>query len=170
MDAAEAGASLVPYITDVPTSIESRSTAPSQMVEITIGGKGLDQYFKNIGTIDAMDDLVIITGEMASGGEEYIVVGVRNPDTGVWTYRAVRNCGFTSVINDAAIVGGYYYIVGDGWMAGVMLDVLRDTSVTSLSTPSLTNENIGCKSTDPNQLLWCNTDVDLYAIAGRDTH
>ncbi len=170
MNAAEAGASLVPYITDTPTSIESRSTAPSQMVEITIGGKGLDQYFKNIGTIDAMDDLVIITGEMASGGEEYIVVGVRNPDTDVWTYRAVRNCGFTSVINDAAIVGGYYYIVGDGWMAGVMLDVLRDTSVTTLSTPSLTNENIGCKSKDPNQLLWCNTDVDLYAIAGRDTH
>lgn len=170
MNAAEAGASLVPYITDTPTSIESRSTAPSQMVEITIGGKGLDQYFKNIGTIDAMDDLVIITGEMASSGEEYIVVGVRNPDTGAWTYRAVRNCGFTSVINDAAIVGGYYYIVGDGWMAGVMLDVLRDTSVTTLSTPSLTNENIGCKSTDPNQLLWCNTSVDLYAIAGRDTH
>lgn len=169
MDAAEAGASLVPYITDTPTSIESRSTAPSQMVEITIGGKGLDQYFKNIGTIDAMDDLIIITGEMASGGEEYIVVGVRNPDTGAWTYRAVRNCGFTSVINDAAIVGGYYYIVGDGWMAGVMLDVLRDTNVTTLSTPSLTNANLGWKSNDPNQLLWCNTSVDLYAIAGRDT-
>lgn len=168
-NASEIGASLVPYITDTPTSIESRAVAPSQMVEITIGGKGLDNWFSNIGTIDAMDDLIIITGEMANGGEEYIVVGTKDPANGAWTFRAVRNCGFTSIINDATIVGGYYYIVGDGWLAAVSIDVLRDTSVTTLTTRSLSNAAQGSVSDNPNHLLWCNTSVKLYAIAGRDT-
>lgn len=170
MDAAEAGASLVPYISDTPTQIATLGTGePSRMVEITVGGKTLDNYFSEIVTIDTMDDLVIITGKMRNGGQEYIVVGVKDANTGNWTYRLVSNCGFTSIINDATIVGGYYYIVGDGWLAGVSVDVLRDVNVTALSTPSLTSEALGSKSSDPNQLLWCNTSVKLYAIAGRDT-
>lgn len=171
MDANEAGASLVPYITDTPTDTEVTYTGvSSQMIEIELSnGKTLDEYFSKIVTIDAMDDLVIITGEMKNGGQEYLVVGVKDANTGTWNYRLVSNCGFTSIINDATIVGGYYYIVGDGWMAGVSLDVLRDTTITALSTPSLTNAALGCKSEDPNQLLWCATSVKLYAIAGRDT-
>ena len=169
-DASDIGAELVPYITDTPTTTETRSTAPSQMVEITINGQGLDTWFSKIVTIDAMDDLIIITGIMRNGGYEYIVVGTKDATTGTWTYRAVKNCGFTSIINDAAIVGGYYYIVGDGWLAGVSLDVLRDTSVTELTTPSLTNAALGCKSANSNDLLWCTTSVKLYAIAGRDTN
>ncbi len=171
MNAAEAGASLVPYISD--TSIMAMGTGnntPSQMTEIALdNGATLDTYFSKIVTIDAMDDLIIITGEMRNGGQEYFVVGVRDANTGNMSWRLVSNCGFTSIINDATIVGGYYYIVGDGWLAGVSLDVLRDTSVTALSTPSLTSAALGCKSSDPNQLLWCETSVKLYAIAGRDT-
>jgi glycosyltransferase involved in cell wall biosynthesis len=64
----------------------------------------------------------------------------------------------------------HYYIVGDGWLAGVALDVLRDTSRTALTTKSLTNAAQGCKSENVNDLLWCETAVDLYAIAGRDTN
>ncbi len=170
MDAAEAGASLVPYISDTPTQIQTLDAdTPSQMVEIVINGKGLDDIFSRIVTIDAMDDLVIITGQMRNGGQEYLVVGTKDT-SGNWTWRKVVNCGFTSLINDATIVGGYYYIVGDGWLAGVSLEVLRNTAITTLSTPSLTNATIGSKSSDANQLLWCNTSVNLYAIAGRDTH
>ncbi len=170
MDANEAGASLVSYISDVPTTVETMGAGePAKMIEITVAGKTLDNYFSEIVTIDTMDDLVIITGKMRNGGQEYIVVGVKDSNTGNWNYRLVSNCGFTSIINDATIVGGYYYIVGDGWLAGVSLDVLRDTNVSALTTPSLTNESLGSKSEDPNQLLWCNTSVKLYAIAGRDT-
>ncbi|MBR0535790.1 MAG: hypothetical protein IIX14_05370 [Clostridia bacterium] len=169
MDAAEAGASLVPYISDTPTQIQTLDAgSPSQMVEIVINGKGLDEYFSKIVTIDAMDDLVIITGEMRNGGQEYFVVGTKDTANN-WTWRTVRNCGFTSIINDATIVGGYYYIVGDGWLAGVSLDVLRDVGVSSLHTPDLVQSAAGCHSEDPTALLWCGTSVDLYAIAGRDT-
>ncbi len=171
MDASEAGASLVPYISDVPTQIATLADdTPSQMVEITVNGKGLDDIFSKIVTIDAMDDLIIITGAMRNGGAEYIVVGVKNADTQQWTWRKVLNCGFTDLINDATIAGGYYYIVGNGWMAGVALDVLRDTTVTALSTESLSNAAVGSRSMDPTKLLWCTTPVDLYAIAGRDTN
>lgn len=170
MDANEAGASLVQYINDVPTTAALMGAGePAQMIEITVNDKTLDNYFSEIVTIDAMDDLIIITGKMRNGGQEYIVVGTKDPNTNNWTYRLVSNCGFTSIINDATIVGGYYYIVGDGWLAGVSIDVLKDTSVTALTTPSLTDDTIGSKSTDPNQLLWCNTSVKLYAVAGRDT-
>lgn len=169
MNAAEAGASLVPYISDTPTQIQTLdANTPSQMVEITINGAGLDTYFSKIVTIDAMDDLIIITGEMANGGQEYFVVGTKDTQNN-WTWRAVKNCGFTAIVNDATIVGGYYYIVGDGWLAGVSLEVLRDTNVSTLTTPSLTSAARGCYSDNPNDLLWCSTSVDLYAIAGRDT-
>ncbi len=167
MDANEAGASLVPYISDTPTQIQTLSAdTPSQMVEIVINGKGLDQYFSRIVTIDAMDDLIIITGIMRNGGQEYFVVGSKDTANN-WTWRAVKNCGFTAIVNDATIVGGYYYIVGDGWLAGVSLDVLRNTSVTTLTTPSL---DVPLPSSNPDDLIWCTTSVDLYAIAGRDTH
>ena len=170
-NADEIGASLVPYISDTPTHIASvAADTPSQMVEIYVDGQGLDKIFSKIGTIDVMDDLIIITGPMQNGGEEYIVVGVKDPATNNWSWRKVKNCGFTSIINDATIVGGYYYIVGDGWLAGVALDVLRDTSRTALTTKSLTNAAQGCKSDNVNDLLWCETAVDLYAIAGRDTN
>ncbi len=169
-NAEEIGASLVPYISDTPTQIQTLdANAPSQMVEIVINGKGLDEYFSKIVTIDAMDDLVIITGEMRNGGQEYLVVGTKDTSNN-WTWRTVKNCGFTSIINDATIVGGYYYIVGDGWLAGVSLDVLRDTNVSELHTPSLTSSALGSKSSNPNDLLWCDSSVKLYAIAGRDTH
>lgn len=170
-NAEEIGASLVPYITDTPTFTESTYTGvSSQMVEIKLSnGQTLDKYFSKIVTIDALDDLIIITGEMADGGEEYFVVGTKDANTGEWTWRAVKNCGFTAIVNDATIVGGYYYIVGDGWLAGVSLDVLRDTTVTTLSTPSMSDPSVACHSEDPNQLLWCTTSVNLYAIAGRDT-
>lgn len=172
MDANEAGASLVPYISDTPTQLEPMGLdEPSKMVEIILNdGKTLDQYFSRIVTIDAMDDLVIITGQMRNGGQEYLVVGTKDANTGNWSYRLVSNCGFTSLINDATIVGGYYYIVGDGWLAGVSIDVLRDTNVSALTTPSLTSAAIGSHSENPNHLLWCNTSVNLYAIAGRDTN
>ncbi len=183
MNASEAGAELVPYISDKPTRVESRSVAPSQMVEVTVGGQGLDKIFSRIVTIDAKDDMIIITGEMVKGTKEYIVVGTKSAD-GSFKFVKVLNCGFNSVINDATIVGGYYYIVGEntpnpgGWVAGISIETLKSVvetalnngaTETSISTPSLTDEASGSKSADSSQLLWRSTDVKLYAIAGRDT-
>lgn len=176
MDANEAGASLVQYISDVPTQTASTAAdAPAQMVEITITstGKTLDNYYSKIVSIDAMDDLIIIVGEMKDNGIEYLCVGTKDT-SGNWTYRLVNNCNFTGDIYDAAIVGGYYYFVGEdstgGWLAAVSLEVLRNTSVTQLYTESNTNANLGCKSTDESKVLWCSTAVKMYAIAGRDTN
>ena len=175
-NASDMGASLVPYITDVPTQTASTAAdAPAQMVEITITstGKTLDNYYSKIVSIDAMDDLIIIVGEMIDDGIEYLCVGTKDTE-GNWTYRLVNNCNFTGDIYDAAIVGGYYYFVGEdstgGWLAAVSLEVLRNTSVTQLYTESNTNANLGCKSTDESKVLWCSTAVKMYAIAGRDTN
>ena len=171
MNALEAGAELVPYIKDVPTSVENRSVAPSQMVEITIGGKGLDYYFQNIGTIDATDTMIIITGERQSNQPEYIVVGVKDENNN-WTYKAIKNGNFQDVINDATIVGGYYYIVGDGWLAGVSIETLKELATnTNISDDKrvITAASGEWYSGNKNELLYCYTSTDLYAIAGRDT-
>ncbi len=181
------GLTMVPYIKDLTFS-GTAATGASSMEEILVGGKSLNTIFKNIGTIDATDDLVIITGEMADGGEESFVVGVNEiideDGNKEWKWRLVKNCGFKSVINDATIVGGYYYIVGNGWMAGVSIDNFRNTAVTELVTGHLDNAGtvdetlpvgkedyeIGCKSRNQTRLLWVKTDeLNIYSIAGRDT-
>ena len=164
----------------------------SGMEEIKVNGESLNYYFKNIGTIDATDDMVIVTGEKSDKvPHEYIVVGVKvekvttNTSTGEkestweWQWKAVRNGTFTDKITDATIVGGYYYIVGNyagqekGWLAGVSIDTLKDLATSTKINDSqrviISAGNGGSSSYESTELLWCDTDIKLYAIAGRDT-
>ena len=175
-DALGMDASLVPYIKDTITTVESRSVSPSEMIQITIGGKGLDQYFKNIGTIDITNDMIIVTGEKSDNVPyEYIVVGVKveiAQNVWEWQWRAIRNGQFKDIITDATIVGGYYYIVGDGWVAGVSLETLQKLATKTL----VANEEAVIASAEgewysynPDELIYRYTDTSLYAIAGRDT-
>ncbi len=164
----------------------------SAMEEIKVNGESLNYYFKNIGTIDATDDMIIVTGEKSDKVlHEYIVVGVKvekvttNTSTGEkestweWQWKAVRNGTFTDKITDATIVGGYYYIVGNyagqekGWLAGVSIDTLKDLATSTKINDSqrviISAGNGGSSSYESTELLWCDTDIKLYAIAGRDT-
>ena len=102
---------LVNYISDnivLDSASASRSTI-ANMIEINIGGETgtLDHYFSRISSIEAKDDMIIITGEnkTVSGTTTYeaIVVGIRNAD-GTWTWKKLQNDTFTGNITDAAIL------------------------------------------------------------------
>ena len=170
----------VPFIKDNTSTISGKYTVGgvetdyAGMEEIKVGGKSLSTYFSKIGTIDAKDDMIIITGEAATkGAVEIIIVGIRNPDTGKWEYHAVQNGTFTGIINDACIVGGYYYIVGKGggtskpWIAAVSLDTLKKVAQSSNKVISAAPGNT---STAKDDLLWIETDMEMYAVAGHDTN
>lgn len=158
----------VPFIKDLTYSGSENASAGS-MEEIKINGESLSEYFEEVNTIDATNNLVIISGKKSDKAKgEYFVVGVRETD-GSWNWRAVKNGNFNDVINDAAVIGGYYYIVGNGWMAGVSVDAFRDTGVTEIKEASYQGKHD--VSQNKNDLLW----VDLgsrkfYAIAGHATN
>ncbi len=160
------------------------------MEEIKIGvgvnAKSLSEYFSRIGTIDIKDEIIIITGaakktETNPNGYEIIVVGVKD-DSGNYTYHAVQNGTFTGIINDACIIGSYYYIVGKGggttkpWIAAISLDALKSVAqsndkiiIAATETDTEGKKAKGSFSSSKDRLLWIETDVELYAIAGRDT-
>ena len=158
----------VPFIKDLTYSGSENASAGS-MEEIKINGESLSEYFEEVNTIDATNNLVIISGKKSDKAKgEYFVVGVRETD-GSWNWRAVKNGNFNDVINDAAVIGGYYYIVGNGWMAGASVDAFRDTGVTEIKEASYQGKHD--VSQNKNDLLW----VDLgsrkfYAIAGHATN
>lgn len=158
----------VPFIKDLTYSGSENASAGS-MEEIKINGESLSEYFEEVNTIDATNNLVIISGKKSDKAKgEYFVVGVRETD-GSWNWRAVKNGNFNDVINDAAVIGGYYYIVGNGWMAGVSVDAFRDTGVTEIKEASYQGKHD--VSQNKNDLLW----VDLgsrkfYAIDGHATN
>ncbi len=172
--------SLVSFIKDTSYAGSTPTNKVGEMTEIKLdNGQSLSSVFTYICTVDIKDELILVTGEPAGTNTEKIVVGtkIENTDgTSYWSWRVVTNGAFHAAINDAMIVGGYYYLVGQddnlnkGWIAGVSLDTLKDTSITVLTSPSYTDASIGCHSTDPNQVLWTYTDVYMYAVAGRDTN
>lgn len=158
----------VPFIKDLTYSGAENASAGS-MEEIKVNGNSLSYYYSEINTIDATNNTIIISGKKADTvSYEYFIVGVRNSD-GSWNWRAVQNGNFNDIINDAAVIGGYYYIVGNGWMAGVSLDAFSDVSVTKIKEASYNGKHD--VSQNKNDLLW----VDLgsrkfYAIAGHATN
>ncbi len=187
----------VEYISDLQLS-KTRASSPSIMEEMTVVGKdgvySFNHYFKNIGTIDISGETIIITGEMQDGIDgEYFVVGTKlqksqndegeavYTDGDTITFYAVKNGDFSSKIYDAAIVGGYYYITGEGWVAGVSLETMRIEALSDgeKKIESVTSGEGINSSTNRNQLLWVSVpkitksdgtyDRKIYAVAGRDT-
>lgn len=170
---------LVNYISDnivLDSASASRSTI-ANMIEINIGGETgtLDHYFSRISSIEAKDDMIIITGEnkAVSGTTTYeaIVVGIRNAD-GTWTWKKLQNDTFTGNITDAAILNGYYYFIGNDpsakkpFIGAVSLDALKTASV------KLTASKEAGKSDSKNEVIWAyvsNSDIKLNTIAGRAT-
>ncbi len=172
---------LVSFIKDLTYVGANVTNVTGQMEEITLNnGKSISSVFSEITTIDVKDELIMITGVPQSGALEKIVVGYKDADKGTWTWKAVTNCGFSESINDATIVGGYYYLVGErnngkGFVAGVSIDTLKNAAMSAATEPTLhtmstSDQSIGSKSTVKSDLLWVETPYPLYAIAGRDTN
>ncbi len=173
--------SLVSFIKDTTyagtTDLSALSVTTGEMTEILVQGQSLSSIYDEILTIDATNEMVIVTGEAKTiNGQrqrECIVVGTRD-DSGAWTWKRIYNGNFKDVINDAVIVGGYYYIVGDDFFAAVSLDTLKklgDGQVIQNTGETSRNAYSGFtdKSSNPDYLLWVPVQTKLYAIDGRDT-
>lgn len=167
---------LVTYISDkvstdgaMPIADE---TLVSNMIEIQAGDHTgmytLDVAFSRIISIEAKDDLVIITGQKAPGMGEIIVVG--ECKDGVWSWKWVQNGNFTGEITDAVIANGYYYFVGyegagKSFLGAISLDRLKKIG-NGLTLDTADNEGY---SYDKNEVMWVYTseNAKMNTIAGR---
>ena len=151
----------------------------ADMIEIKIGTESLSTYFSEITTIVAEEDVIIISGKPAEGKGEMIVVGELNDAGTAVDAHIVNNGEFTGHINDAMILGEFYYLVGGddtngGWLAAINVEELKKLSAQSTATDIKTIQTSeledGKKTTDLSKLIWCTTgDATIYALDGRLT-
>ncbi len=160
------------------TPITSFENDANGMCEIKVKVEGkpdpvsLSEIFSEIKTITVENDIMIITGPQKDANTvEQIVIGTRTDDaSNDWTFKVVKNGNFKSVINYAKIIGGYYYLCGDKWIAAVSVDALKNIENNGkIANVSETDTSKSFKSTNKNHLLWVPTETNIYAADGRDT-
>ena len=167
---------LVSYISDKVTTDGAApiadETIVSNMIEIQAGDQTgmytLDVAFSRITSIEAKDDLVIITGQKAPGLNEVIVIG--ECKDGVWSFKWIQNGYFSGEITDAVIANGYYYFVGyegtgKSFLGAISLDRLREIGNSQILD---TADNAGY-SYDKDEVIWVYTsdNAKMNTIAGR---
>ncbi len=166
---------LVSYISDQVTTdgvAPIDDTIVSNMIEIQAGDHTgmhtLDVAFSRITSIEAKDELVIITGQKAPGLNEVIVIG--ECKDGVWSWKWIQNGYFSGEITDATIANGYYYFVGyegtgKSFLGAISLDRLREIGNAQILD---TADNEGY-SYDKDEVMWVYTskNAKMNTIAGR---
>ena len=155
-----------------PVTAKDLDEGSNGMCEIKVGGKQLSEFFSEIKTISVENDIMIITGPQKDANTvEQIVIGTRSgDDTNEWTFKVVKNGTFKSIINCAKVIGGYYYIGGNGWIAAVSVNTLRNLeNGATILNEDQNNSDKGCKTKDPNKLIWDSTYTNIYSFDGRDT-
>lgn len=168
---------------DGEETVTLKTVTYSDVVELTyddankyslVGGNSFSTIFSEITSIEASEDMVIVTGPAKDGGIEQFAVFER-PDSSKneWTIKRIFNGTFKGIVNNATILGDYYYICGDEWVAAVSLDTLKRTDAGTaianktedLSAPA----SVTGVSTNKDHLLWVSTATNIYAVDGRDT-
>ena len=166
---------LVSYISDqviTDGAVPLDETVVSNMIEIQAGDHTgmhtLDVAFSKITSIEAKDDLVIITGQKAPGLNEVIVIG--ECKNGVWSWKWIQNGNFSGEITDATIANGYYYFIGyegtgKSFLGAVSLDRLKEIGNAQILD---TADNEGY-SYDKDEVIWVYTskNAKMNTIAGR---
>lgn len=153
----------------------------ADMIELTfddnnpyaiVGTTSLSTIFTEITSIEAGEDIVIVTGKARDGQREQFVILERpDPSQNTWTMKRIYNGNFYGTINKAMILGDYYYIVGDGWIAAASIDGINATA----NGGTLVSSSGVNTTTNKNELIWCETDVNgknigsIYALDGRIT-
>ena len=159
---------LVDKIPDTHVSSPITSTSNNGLQEITVGGKSMNEYFKEVVAIDAEEDIVIITGTPKQGAYNIVVVGTRDSNNN-WTWKTVKLGGYQNeIITSSFIVGGWYYVgVTDGgsgkWVGAVSLQVLKEAA---------NNETLPGKDTYSDvekAFIYTSVNDVIYAIGGRET-
>lgn len=163
---------LVSYVKDdiVNDQKDAKSVVSNMRQIVTDDGYTLDVAFKKITSIEAKDDMVIITGEKQEGLNEIIVVGVCKD--GVWSWRWHENGDFKGDITDAMILNGYYYFIGNDpdadqpFIGAIPLEYLKNLP----NTERLVTSGKDGYASSKNEVIWTyvsESDIKLYALAGR---
>ncbi len=157
---------LVSFIAD--DTYAGTAAAPSQMQEIKLDDSTpLSQYFSKIVSIEADNDMVIISGS-GSDGKLAVVVGVKSDNS--WSWKRVQLTGHAGLaIYSAKTIGDYYYFAGTNFFAGVSLDALKKAANNTIIVDNQTNVGEKSTSTVPNAVMWVGTADYIYAMDGRDT-
>lgn len=162
----------------------------SEAYPVLINNQPLSQYFSEITTIEAEEGFVVISGIPLEGKNEVIVI--LSLENGTWRFYSIENKdgsgnNFKGQINQAMLLGGYYYFCGgdsgSGWVAAVEVETLKSmkqgdylttykdsAEFTKTVTETTSNGETTVTTTmDKYAAVYCETDTALYALGGRLT-
>lgn len=161
--------------TSASEAVILRTIADTELQEIKVKNQSASAYFSEIVSIDARDEIIIVTGSPASGQGNMFLVATKD-GSGNWNWKIVKYLPeFGSLpITAACSVGGYYYVgidAGEGYVAAINMETLRaagDGAV--LWCGAYDGETNTCSSANVDHVLYARAGDKIYAIAGRDTN
>jgi hypothetical protein len=159
--------------------IMSRRAAEKEIEagKIKVNGQPVSYYFTDIVSIDAKDEIVIITGTPASGHNKNIFLVATKDSAGNWNWKIVyflpEYGGLP--ITSAFSVGGYYYLgavaANEGYIAAVNMETLRAAGNGAvLWSGTYDDKTNTCSSTEVDHVLFARAGDKIYAIGGRETN
>ncbi len=139
--------------------------------EVTINGYSVSQVFSEVVSIEAEEDIVIISGKAKNDTTPLtVLIGVKGDDGDISDWKGVQLGGLKGMyITGTEIVGGYYYFTASnadgtkGYVAAVNLELLKSVPK-GTTVPAYLNET----EVDDGMIYTVISDVP-YAIAGRET-
>lgn len=144
--------------------------------EIKVNGQPVNYYFTDIVSIDAKDEIVIITGTPASGHGKNIFLVATKDSAGNWNWKVVYFLPeFGGLPLTAAFsVGGYYYLgvnAGEGYVAAINMETLRAAGNGAVLWAGTYDEATNtCSSPNVDHILYARAGDQIYAIGGRETN
>ena len=146
----------------------------TELQQIVVNGQSVDKYFSKVVSIEAKENIVIITGQPAAGQYNTILIAT-NDDNGNWTWKAItflREFGALN-ITSADTIGSHYYIgvetQGLGYLAAIKMETLRAAGNGSvLWAGTYDGATNTCSSTDPDHVLYVQTTDKIYAMGGQE--
>ncbi len=138
--------------------------------EVTINGYSVSQVFSEVVSIEAEEDIVIISGKAKSASVPLsVLIGVKGSDGNISEWKGVQLGGLKGIyITCTEIIGGYYYFTASnadgtkGYVAAVNLELLKSVPK-GTTLPAYVNES----EVDNGMIYTVINDVP-YAIAGRE--
>lgn len=139
--------------------------------EVTINGYSVSQVFSEVVSIEAEEDIVIISGKAKNDTTPLtVLIGVKGEDGNISDWKGVKFGDKTGMyVTGTTIVGGYYYFTAtnaagsEGYVGAVNLELLKRVPK-GTALPIYKNE-----SEVDNGVIYTEISDIPYAIAGRET-
>ncbi len=156
-------------------TVTLRRVLDTEIEQIVVNGQPINYYFSKIASIDAKEDIIIITGTPTNGHKNLFVIANKDGN-GNWVWKVVsflpEFAGFP--ITSAFSVGGYYYLgidAGEGYFCAVSMNTLMAAGNGSVLHSGVYNaETNTSESSNPDHVLYVRVGDQIYAIGGRETN